>query len=85
MHLTPLPLVVGVPGTVRVTYTGSTTGTFMSTLNCSTTGNGQAFAYPVRVTVDAVVVPVPTLSFMGSLMLLAGFLGLGMFMANRRA
>ena len=83
-----LPLVVGVPGTVTVTYTGSTVGTFSGTLNCSTTGNAQTFTYPLSVVVGpvaAAVLPVPTLSFMGSLMLLAGFLGLGMFMANRRA
>ncbi len=81
-----LPLVVGVSGTVRVTYTGSTAGTFNGTLNCTAAGvGGQTLSYPIRVTVDPVVIPVPTLSFMGSLMLLAGFLGLGMFMANRRA
>ena len=83
-----LPLVVGTPGTVTVTYTGSTAGTFTGTLNCSTTGNAQTFTYPLSVVVGGVpvaVVPVPTLSLMGSLMLLAGFLGLGMFMANRRA
>lgn len=83
-----LPLVVGTPGTVTVTYTGSTVGTFNGTLNCSTTGNAQTFTYPLSVVVGGApvaVVPVPTLSVMGSLLLLAGFLGLGMFMANRRA
>lgn len=85
-----LPLVVGAPGTVTVTYTGSTPGTFNGTLNCFTTGNAQTFTYPLSVVVGpapvaAPVIPVPTLSLMGSLMLLAGFLGLGMFMANRRA
>ncbi len=86
-----LPLVVGTPGTVTVTYTGSTAGTFNGTLNCSTTGNAQTFTYPLSVVVGAApvaaapVIPVPALSLMGSLMLLAGFLGLGMYMANRRA
>ena len=81
-------LAIGVPSTVNVTFTGSTVGTFTGTLTCSTTGNAQTFTYPISVVVGpvpAVVVPVPTLSLLGSLMLLAGFLGLGMFMANRRA
>jgi hypothetical protein len=84
----PLNLVVGTPGTVTVTFTGNTVGTFTGTLTCNTTGNAQTFTYPISVVVGpvpAVVVPVPTLSLMGSLLLLAGFLGLGMFMANRRA
>ncbi len=84
----PLNLVVGTPGTVTVTFTGSTVGTFAGTLTCNTTGNAQTFTYPISVVVGPIVVPVipvPTLSLMGSLLLLAGFLGLGMFMANRRA
>ena len=85
-----LSLVAGTPGTVTVTYTGSTAGTFNGTLTCNTTGNAQTFAYPISVVVGSApvavpVIPVPALSLMGSLMLLAGFLGLGMFMANRRA
>lgn len=83
-----LPLAVGVPGTVTVTYTGSTVGTFIGTLTCTTTGNAQTFTYPISVVVGPAPAPltaVPTLSLFSSLMLLAGFLGLGMFMANRRA
>lgn len=85
-----LNLVAGTPGTVTVTYTGSTAGTFNGALTCNTTGNAQTFTYPIIVVVGSApvavpVIPVPALSLMGSLMLLAGFLGLGMFMANRRA
>ena len=84
----PLNLVVGTPGTVTVTYTGNVAGTFSGTLTCNTTGNAQTFTYPISVVVGPAPAPltaVPTLSSFGSLMLLAGFLGLGMFMANRRA
>ena len=86
----PLSLAAGQTSNVTVTYTGSTAGTFTGVLDCTTSGTGGPFTYPISVVVGPAAVaapltPVPTLSLVASLMLLGGFLGLGMFMANRRA
>ena len=86
----PLSLAAGQTSNVTVTYTGSTAGTFTGVLDCTTSGTGGPFTYPISVVVGpaqvaAPLTPVPTLSLFATLMLLAGFLGLGVFMANRRA
>lgn len=82
----PLNLAIGVPGIVTVTYTGSTVGTFTGNLDCTTTGSGGPFSYPLSVTVGAAIGPaiaVPTLSVAGILMLVLGALGMGLWGSAR--
>ncbi len=77
-----LNLSVGTPGTITVTYTGSTVGTFNGTLECTTTANGGPFSYPLSATVQAipvVAVPVPLLSDWNKLLLLLAAMGCGVW------
>lgn len=85
----PLALVVGLPGAVTVTYTGSVAGTFNGTLTCNAVApsTGGPFTYQLSTTVGAAVaaaVPVPTLGNISLMLLIAGFMGLGLLMVQRR-
>jgi hypothetical protein len=89
------PLVVNLtaagPNTATVTFTGTTSGTFTGTAVCTPVAPGATggpFTYNFSTTVAApVAVPtiaVPSLNSFGLLALIAGFLGLGMVLVNRR-
>ena len=85
----PLTLVGTTPGTVAVTYTGAAAGTFTGTLVCTVAapGTGGPFTYNVSTTVNGVVVPqvqVPALGNISLMLLIAGFLGLGVVLVGRR-
>lgn len=85
----PLALVVGTPGTVTVTYTGNAAGTFNGTLTCNAVApsTGGPFTYQLSTTVGAAFVPsvpVPALGKIGLMLLLAGFLSIGMILIGRR-
>lgn len=81
----PLSLAVGVPGTVTVTYTGSTPGTFTGTLDCTTSGSGGPFTYPLVATVGAPIIAttVPSMGAVSTWILVLSVLGLGMFFGAR--
>lgn len=81
----PLSLTPGVPGTVTVSYSGSSTGTFTGSLNCVTTASGGPFTYPLSVTVGQTLAPttIPSLGTVGLWAMLLGFLGMGMFLTAR--
>lgn len=81
----PLNLAAGVPGTVTVSYSGSTAGTFTGSLSCTTTGSGGPFTYPLSATVGQpfAAITVPTMSALGTLLLVLGVLGFGMFFGGR--
>ncbi len=81
----PLNLSPGVPGTVTVSYSGSTAGTFTGSLNCVTTASGGPFTYPLSATVGVSLAPtvVPSLGTVGLWAMLLSFLGLGMLFAAR--
>lgn len=83
-----LALVAGTPGSVTITHPATVAGTFAGTLTCTPAAPaaGGPFTYPLTFTV-AVAAPqiaVPTLGNFGLLLLIAGFLGLGVFLVNRR-
>lgn len=83
-----LALVAGTPGSVTITHPATVAGTFAGTLTCTPVApaTGGPFTYPLTFTV-AVAAPqiaVPTLGNFGLLLLIAGFLGLGVFLVNRR-
>ncbi len=85
----PLNLVGTTPGTVAVTFTGATAGTFTGNLVCNVAapGTGGPFTYAVTTTVNGVVVPqiqVPALGNISLMLLIAGFLGLGAMLVGRR-
>ena len=85
----PLTLTGTTPGTVAVTYTGAVAGTFTGTLVCNVAapGTGGPFTYNVSTTVNGVVVPqiqVPALGNISLMLLIAGFLGLGVVLVGRR-
>lgn len=87
----PLALVVGTPGAVTVTYTGSVAGTFTGTLTCNAVApsTGGPFTYPLSTTVTAAPVaapatPVPALGNLSLMLLLAGFVSIGMLLVGRR-
>ena len=86
----PLNLVVGTPGTVTVTYTGAVAGTFTGNLVCNAVApsTGGPFTYPLSTTVSAAAavntVQVPALGNFSLMLLVAGFLGLGMVLVGRR-
>jgi len=81
----PLSLTPGVPGTVTVSYSGSSTGTFTGSLSCVTTASGGPFTYPLSVTVGQTLAPttIPSLGTVGLWTMLLGFLGMGMFLTAR--
>ncbi len=86
---TPLNLVVGTPGTVTVTHTGSTAGSFAGTVTCTGAAGstGGPFVYNFTTNVSAAVVPiipVPALGNISLMLLMAGFLGLGVVLVGRR-
>jgi len=81
----PLNLAVGVAGSVTVTYSGTTAGTFTGSLDCTTSGTGGPFTYPLSVTVGVATRPavVPTMNAVGTWALILSVLGLGMFFGAR--
>ena len=83
----PLSLTPGVPGTVTVSYSGSSAGTFTGSLDCVTTASGGPFTYPLSVTVGQSLAPTPTtipsLGTVGLWAMLLGFLGMGLFLTAR--
>ncbi len=84
----PLPLVVGTPGTVTVTHTGSTVGSFAGTVTCSgpvgSTGGPFVYTYTTNVTAAAApIIPVPAMNTLGALMLLSGMALFGAFAVRR--
>ena len=85
----PLNLVVGTPGVVTVTYTGSTVGTFTGTLTCTSTApaTGGPFAYALSTIVTAappVNVVVPTMDLLGLGLMSLMLAGLAGFQQRRR-
>ena len=83
-----LALVAGTPASVTISHPATTAGNFTGTLTCTPAApaTGGPFTYPLTFTV-AVAAPqiaVPTLGNFGLLLLIAGFLGLGVFLVNRR-
>lgn len=81
----PLNLAAGATGSVTVAYSGSTAGTFTGTLNCTTTGTGGPFTYPLSVTVGQASRPavVPTMGAVSTWILILSVLGMGMFFGAR--
>jgi hypothetical protein len=82
----PLNLATGVPGSVVVTYTGSTVGTFTGNLTCTTASAGGPFTYTLSATVGPAVtfVPVPALGVAATWLLLLSALGLGLWAVGAR-
>jgi len=86
----PLNLVVGTPGVVTITYAGGVAGTFIGNLVCNAVApsTGGPFTYPLSTTVNAAAVvntiQVPALGNLSLMLLVAGFLGLGMLLVGRR-
>ncbi len=82
----PLNLAAGVPGSVVVTYTGSAVGTFTGTLNCTTTGSGGPFTYPLSVTVGAgaSAVSVPAMGSFATWILILSAFGAGLLAMGTR-
>ena len=83
----PLNLVIGTPGTVTVTHTGTTAGTFTGLVTCTgpAGSTGGPFIYNFSTTVNAAVVliPTPALNIWGSFALLAGLGLFGAFALRR--
>ena len=83
----PLNLVIGTPGTVTVTHTGTTAGTFTGLVTCTgpAGSTGGPFIYNFSTTVNAAVVliPTPALNIWGSFALLAGLGLFGAFAVRR--
>jgi hypothetical protein len=83
----PLNLADGVPGTLTITYTGATVGTFAGTLDCTTTGTGGPFTFPLGVTVGAgFVAPavIPAMGSLGTWILILSALGFGLLVVGTR-
>ena len=86
----PLNLVVGTPGSVTVTYAGLAAGTFAGTLVCTSVApaTGGPFTYTLSTVVSPAIVinnvQVPALGNISLMLLVAGFLGLGMVLVGRR-
>ena len=86
----PQSLVVGTPGSVTVTYTGNAAGTFAGTLVCTPVApaTGGPFTYTLSTVVSPAIVinnvQVPALGNISLMLLVAGFLGLGMVLVGRR-
>jgi len=82
----PLSLTAAGPNVVRVTYTGNVAGTFLGTVVCTPVApaTGGPFTYNFRAFVAAPTIPVPTLGNISLMLLIAGFLGLGMVLVGRR-
>jgi hypothetical protein len=83
----PLNLVVGTAGTVTVTHTGSTPGSFAGSVTCTPVApaTGGPFTYFFNTTVTAAlpIVAVPSLNLVGMLALLAGLGLFGAFAVRR--
>ncbi len=82
----PLNLTVAGPNVVTVTYTGSTVGSFTGTLVCTplAPATGGPFTYNLRAGVASPSIAVPALGNISLMLLVAGFLGLGMVLVGRR-
>ena len=83
----PLNLTLAGPNLVTVTYTGTAAGTFTGTLVCtpvSAAATGGPFTYSLRASVVLPTVPVPALGNISLMLLIAGFLGLGVVLVGRR-
>ena len=88
----PLNLVVGTPGTVTVTYTGTALGTFAGTLTCTPAApaTGGPFVYTLSTTVVAAAVAgpaviVPTMGAFGLGLMSLLLAGLAGFVQRRRS
>ncbi len=81
-----LNLTVAGPNVATVTYTGSAPGTFLGTVVCTPVApaTGGPFTYNFRASVAGATVQVPTLGNISLMLLIAGFLGLGMVLVGRR-
>jgi len=81
----PLNLTPGIAGTVTVSYSGSMPGTFTGTLNCTTSGSGGPFTYPLSVTLGApiVAVSVPAAGLISTWLLVLSVLGMGLLFGAR--
>jgi hypothetical protein len=90
--VTPVPLVLVGTTAGNVTLAanaGLAAGTYNATLTCTSAApaTGGPFVYPFSLVVggvQAAVVQAPSLNIFGSLLLIAGFLGLGLVLVNRR-
>lgn len=83
---TAVPLVVGTPGSVTVTQTGSTAGAFAGTVTCTggAGSTGGPFVYNFTTNVSAgIVTQVPALNTWGAMFLLLGVGLLGAFSVRR--
>ena len=85
---TPLNLVVGTPGTVVVTHTGTTVGSFPGVVTCTgpagSTGGPFVYNYTTNVTAAAApIIPVPAMNTFGAIMLLSGLALFGAFAVRR--
>ncbi len=81
----PLNLTPAGPNLVTVTYSGTIVGTFTGTLVCTPVSSvGGPFTYSLRAAVAASPVQVPALGNISLMLLIAGFLGLGIVLVGRR-
>lgn len=84
--LTAVPLVVGTPGTVTVTYSGTVAGTFTGTVTCTggagSTGGPFVYTFSTNV-VTPLITQIPTLNTWGAMFLLLGVGLLGAFSVRR--
>jgi len=85
----PVPLTVAGPNVVTVTYTGAVAGTFAGGLSCTPAApaTGGPFIYTLSTTVGVPAVntvQVPALGNISLMLLIAGFLGLGVVLVGRR-
>jgi hypothetical protein len=83
----PLNFTANTAGTVSVTYSATGAGAASATLTCIATGaSGGPFVYNLAATgVASAITTIPTLGTFGMLLLVAGFLGLGVTLARRQA
>lgn len=77
------------PNNATVTFTGTTSGTFLGTVVCTPVApaTGGPFTYNFSTTVAGALVPqiqVPALGNISLMLLIAGFLGLGAVLVGRR-
>ena len=89
--VTPLivNLTIAGPNTATVTFTGTTSGTFLGTVVCTPVApaTGGPFTYNFSTTVSgtpATQIQVPALGNISLMLLIAGFLGLGVVLVGRR-
>ncbi len=82
-----LNLTVAGPNAITVTYSGNVPGTFVGAVVCTPVAPaiGGPFTYNFRASVASPTVPVPALGNISLMLLIAGFLGLGMVLVGRKA